>query len=78
MQGEWRNRGDGALPIFGPDQPRRSFRTFNVIDDFARDALAIEIDFSISGGRVVRMREQLCEWHGKPVMTQRFLHRSSR
>ena len=31
----------------------RSFRTFNVIDDFAREALAIEIDFSISGVRVV-------------------------
>lgn len=44
----------------------RPFRTFNVIDDFARDALAIEIDFSISGGRVVRVLEQLCEWHGTP------------
>ena len=32
-----------------------SFRTFNVIDDFAREALAIEIDFSISRGRVVRV-----------------------
>ncbi len=45
----------------------RSFRTFNVIDDFAREALAIEIDFSLSGGRVVRVLEQLCEWHGKPT-----------
>lgn len=45
----------------------RSFRTFNVIDDFARDVLAIEIDFSISGGRVVRALEQLCQWHGKPA-----------
>jgi len=48
----------------------RSFRTFNVIDDFARDALAIEIDFSISGGRVVRVLEQLCEWYGKPAMVR--------
>lgn len=46
----------------------RPFRTFNVLDDFARDALAIEIDFSISGGRIVRVLEQLCEWHGKPAM----------
>lgn len=38
----------------------RPFRTFNVIDDFARDVLTIEIDFSISGGRVVRVLEQLC------------------
>lgn len=46
----------------------RQFRSFNVLDDFARDVLAIEIDFSISGGRVVRVLEQLCEWHGKPGM----------
>ena len=45
----------------------RAFRTFNVIDDFAREVLAIEIDFSISGSRVVRVLEQLCEWHGKPT-----------
>jgi putative transposase len=46
----------------------RAFRTLNVIDDFARDALAIEIDFSLSGQRVVRVLEQLCEWHGVPRM----------
>ncbi|WP_257385311.1 IS3 family transposase [Tahibacter caeni] len=46
----------------------RAFRALNVIDDYARDALAIEIDFSLSGSRVVRVLEQLCEWHGKPVM----------
>jgi transposase InsO family protein len=46
----------------------RAFRSLNVIDDFARDALAIEIDFSLSGARVVRILEQLCEWHGKPLM----------
>ena len=45
----------------------RSFRTLNVIDDFAREVLAIEIDFSVSGGRVVRVLEQLCEFHGKPT-----------
>lgn len=46
----------------------RAFRALNVIDDYARDALAIEIDFSLSGSRVVRVLEQLCEWHGKPTM----------
>lgn len=45
----------------------RAFRTFNVIDDYAREVLAIEIDFSISGDRVVRVLEQLCELHGKPT-----------
>jgi putative transposase len=45
---------------------RRAYRTFNVIDDCARDVLAIEIDFSLTGERVVRVLQQLCEWHGKP------------
>ena len=45
---------------------RRSYRTLNVIDDCARDALAIEIDFSLTGRRVVRVLDQLCEWHGVP------------
>lgn len=46
----------------------RAFRTLNVLDDFARDVLAIEIDFSLSGQRVVRVLERLCEWHGVPSM----------
>ena len=45
---------------------RRAYRTFNVIDDCARDVLAIEIDFSLTGERVVRVLQQLCEWHGRP------------
>jgi len=45
---------------------RRTYRTFNVIDDCARDVLAIEIDFSLTGERVARVLQQLCEWHGKP------------
>lgn len=45
---------------------RRAYRTFNVIDDCARDVLAIEIDFSLTGERVVRVLQTLCEWHGKP------------
>jgi len=45
---------------------RRAYRTFNVIDDCARDVLAIEIDFSLTGERVIRVLQQLREWHGKP------------
>lgn len=37
----------------------RRFRTFNVIDDFAREGLAIEIDTSITGERVVRTLERV-------------------
>jgi putative transposase len=44
----------------------RAYRTFNVIDDYARDALAIEIDVSLTANRVLRVLERLCEWHGAP------------
>lgn len=44
----------------------RAYRTFNVLDDYARDALAIEIDISLTANRVVRVLDQLCEWHGSP------------
>lgn len=33
----------------------RRFRTFNVVDDFNREALAIEIDLNIPAQRVVRV-----------------------
>lgn len=44
----------------------RSFRLLNIIDDFNREALAIEADFSPPASRVVRTLEQLIEWKGKP------------
>ncbi len=44
----------------------RCFRTFNVIDDFNREGLAIEVDFSLPAGRVIRALEQIIEWRGKP------------
>jgi putative transposase len=44
----------------------RSIRLFNVIDDFNREALAIDIDFSMPAARVVRTLEQLEEIHGLP------------
>ncbi|MEQ1966088.1 IS3 family transposase [Xenorhabdus nematophila] len=45
----------------------RSVRLLNIIDDFNREALAIEVDFSLPGCRVIRTLEQLMEWRGKPV-----------
>jgi len=45
----------------------RTFRTLNVIDDFNREALWIEIDTSLPGERVVRVLEQLLSWRGKPA-----------
>lgn len=44
----------------------RSFRAFNVIDDFNREGLAIEIDFSLPAGRVIRTLDRIIEWRGRP------------
>lgn len=45
----------------------RKFRTFNVIDDFTREVLAIEIDYSLPTARVIRTLSQIIEHRGKPV-----------
>lgn len=42
------------------------FRTFNVIDDFNREALTISLGTSITSKRVIRELEKLVEWRGKP------------
>ena len=44
----------------------RSFRTFNVLDDYNREGLGIEVDFSLPSERVIRSLEQIIEWRGKP------------
>ena len=44
----------------------RSIRLLNFIGDFNREALAIEIDFSLSSLRVIRALEQIINWRGKP------------
>ncbi len=44
----------------------RKFRTFNVIDDFNREVLAIEIDISLPSRRIIRILEQIIEMRGKP------------
>ena len=46
----------------------RSFRLFNVIDDFNREALAMDIDLSLPAERVVRALDQIIEWRGKPLV----------
>lgn len=45
----------------------RTFRTLNVIDDFNREALWIEVDTSLPAERVARVLEQLLSWRGKPT-----------
>ena len=44
----------------------RSIRLLNVIDDFNREGLGIEVDFSLPSERVIRTLERIIEWRGKP------------
>ena len=44
----------------------RSFRAFNLIDDFNREGLCVEVDFSLPSERVKRALDQVIEWRGKP------------
>lgn len=44
----------------------RSFRLLNINDDFNREALAIEVDFSLPSERTIRVLDQVIEWRGKP------------
>ena len=46
----------------------RSFRLFNVLDDFNREGLGIEADLSLPSARVIRSLEQIIEWRGRPAV----------
>ena len=45
----------------------RRFRTFNVVDDFNREALAIEIDLNIPAQRVIRVLDRIVAHRGYPL-----------
>ena len=44
----------------------RSIRLFNVIDDFNREALGIDVDFTLPSERVIHTLDQIISWRGKP------------
>lgn len=44
----------------------RRFRTLNVVDDFTRENLAIEVDTSISGASVGRVLDKIAAERGYP------------
>ena len=52
--------------IHGQLADGRSIRLLNVNDDFNRESLAIEIDFSLPAERVKRTLDRIIEWRGKP------------
>lgn len=45
----------------------RKFRTLNVLDDFNRESLAIEVDYSLPAERVVRVLDQVAITRGYPA-----------
>ncbi len=45
----------------------RRYRTFNVVDDFNREALAIEVDLNLPAERVVRVLERIAASRGYPL-----------
>ena len=44
----------------------RAFRLLNVLDDFNREGLGIEVDFSLPAERVIRSLDRIIEWRGQP------------
>lgn len=56
--------GDGFMHDQFRDE--RTIRLLNVIDDFNRKGLGIEIGFSLPVERVMRTLEQIIEWRGWP------------
>lgn len=45
----------------------RNIRVLNLIDDFNRQALGIEVDFSLPSERVIRTLKQIIGLRGKPL-----------
>jgi putative transposase len=45
----------------------RKLRTLNVLDDFNRESLSIEIDYSLPTERLIRVLDQIAEWRGYPT-----------
>ena len=47
---------------------QRRIRTLNIVDDFTRECLWIEVDQSLSGKRVARVLDFLVHLRGNPAM----------
>lgn len=71
-------RGDKPVPATRPNERwsmdfmsdqlanGRTIRLFNVVDDFTRQSLAIEVDTSLNGLRVTRVLDRLVARYGHP------------
>ncbi len=45
----------------------RTFRLFNVIEDYNREVIGMEADFSLPAERVIRELKQMISYRGKPL-----------
>lgn len=45
----------------------RRFRALNVLDDYNRQALGVEVDYSLPAGRVIQLLQRLVDAYGKPA-----------
>ena len=52
--------------ISGSTASGRKYRILNVLDQYTRESLAMEIDTSLPGERVVRVLNRICEERGLP------------
>ncbi len=43
------------------------FGTFNVLDDFSRECLAIEVDTNLPAARILRVLDRIVAWRGLPA-----------
>ena len=67
MEGAARANAEWAMDFMADTlYPGRRSRTLNLLDEGVREALAIVIDTSIPGARVVRPLAHLVQWRGKP------------
>lgn len=44
---------------------RKTFRTFNVLDDYNREGLGVKVDTSLPTAQVIRALDQIIEWRGR-------------
>ncbi len=70
----WQKNGEPA----GAAGSGVGFRTLNIVDDYTREAVAIEVDTSLSGQRVARVLEELKDQRGLPAQIRSDNGRSSR
>ncbi len=67
--GECLHSPRGSTPRDGRESSgvQRPFRLLNVVDDFNREGLGIEADFSLPAPRVIRSLDRIIAWRGRPL-----------